>query len=166
MSSYDTGESYMPPIRSIRRDPTTDDNTVQETSRVNDTYNVGAPLLISLGGGLTPSRIVKKLPEDYESKTLLEVVKYMISPDNLSTNEETSIAEAVKERMNASDYRGIVNNRFNYHNDRLRTEVLKNYLIGEERETEGGPIKFNKADLAIVSHDEGGTYQTLDKLLD
>ena len=83
------------------------------------------------------------------------------------SNEEMTIADAVRQRMQASDYRGIINNRFNYRNDRLQTDLLKTYLIGDQRDTEGGPIKFNKADIAIVSHDEGGRkYYTIDKLLD
>lgn len=162
--SYDTGESYTPPRRSIGTDPTTNYTSNSETS-VNNNYEPGAPLLISLGGGLTPSRIVKKIPEEFEEKTLMEVVKYMISPDILSTNEETTIAEAVRQRMGATDYRAIINNLYNFHNERLKTDILKDYLIGDTRSTEGGDIKFNKTDLAIVSHDEGGNYNTIDRLL-
>jgi hypothetical protein len=178
MGSYDTSETYTPPSRSERiseesggsahtRSPSTSrsDATQQSTTPMN-TYYEGAPLLISLGGGLTPSRIVKKIPEEYESKTLYDVVKYMLATENLVSNEEMTIADAVRQRMGATDYRGIINSKYNYHNDRLKTDILKTYLIGDERSTEGGPIKFNKADIAIVSHDEGGRkYYTIDKLL-
>lgn len=163
MSSYDTGETYTPPSRSIRQSRSSMPEDTEPV--VNNDYEPGAPILISLGGGLTPSRIVKKLPEEYEEKTLLEVVKYVISADNIQTNEETTIAEAIRDRMTMTDYRAIVNNRYNYHNDRLREDILKNYLIGDERQTEGGAVKFNKTDIAIVSHDEGGHYETLDKLV-
>jgi hypothetical protein len=169
MGSYDTGESYTPPSRSsLSRENASErsGNIDTQASAPMSTYYDGAPLLISLGGGLTPSRIVKKIPEEFVSKTLYDVVKYMLDPEKMNSNEETTIADAVRQRMGASDYRGIINSRFNYHNDKLKADVLKTYLIGDERDTEGGPIKFNKADIAIVSHDEGGRkYYTLDKLL-
>lgn len=162
--SYDTGESYTPPSTSRRSDPTTSYSPTEDNVRDNN-YEAGAPILVNLGGGLTPSRIVKKIPEEFEDKTLIEVVKYMITPDNLATNEETSIAEAVRDRMTAPDYMAIMNNRYNLLNDRLKTDVLKDYLMGDSRNTEGGEVKFNKVDMAIVSHDEGGKYDTLDRLL-
>jgi len=170
MGSYDTGESYTPPSRnvsSLRETETVRSHETQPSTVPSSTYYEGAPLLISLGGGLTPSRIVKKIPEEFGEKTLYDVVKYMLATENLVSNEETTIADAVRQRMQASDYRGIINSRFNYHNDRLKTDLLKTYLIGDERNTEGGPIKFNKADIAIVSHDEGGRkHYTIDRLLD
>ncbi len=176
MGSYDTGENYTP--RNWNANTSRETTTPQRSENVTPAPNYvtnpsvtpstsydGAPLLISLGGGLTPSRIVKKIPEEFGEKTLYDVVKYMLATENLVSNEETTIADAVRQRMQATDYRGIINNRFNYHNDRLKTDLLKTYLIGDERNTEGGTVKFNKADIAIVSHDEGGRkYRTLDTL--
>ncbi|MGV8087388.1 MAG: hypothetical protein ACP5N1_07185 [Candidatus Woesearchaeota archaeon] len=178
MGSYDTAESYTPPSRNVTPSRDTDSSESSRSTNSTRDYSVsmpapvstsydGAPLLISLGGGLTPSRIVKKIPEEFSEKTLYDVVKYMLATENLVSTEETTIADAVRQRMQASDYRGIINSRFNYHNDRLKTDLLKTYLIGDERNTEGGPIKFNKADIAIVSHDEGGRkYYTIDKLFE
>jgi hypothetical protein len=177
MGSYDTGETYTPPRRNIPREETSGNSgnsgtgasrnyEVQASTTPTNAPYEGAPLLIALGGGLTPSRIVKKVPEEFADKTLYDVVKYMLATENLVSNEETTIADAVRQRMQASDYRGIINNRFNYHNDRLKTDLLKTYLIGDERTTEGEPVKFNRTDIAIVSHDEGGRkYRTIDKLL-
>jgi hypothetical protein len=137
-----------------------------EASTIQSTYNIGALLLVSLGGGLTPSRIVKKIPEEFAENTISDVVEYMLSPSNLTSNEEIAIADAVSQRMRATDYRGIINNKFNYANNKLHEDILKTYLVGDERTNEQGTIKFNKADLAIVSHDEGGRkYYTIDKLL-
>jgi hypothetical protein len=167
MGSYDTGETYTPTRRSTER--TSERETSRPTEQASTpqaSYEAGAPILISLGGGLTPSRIVKKLPEEYEAKTLLEVVKYMINPDNLVTTEENAIADAVRDRMRMDNYRAIINNRYNFHNERLRTDVLQTYLNKDTRETEGGTVVFNRADMAIVSHDEGGkNYITLDRLV-
>lgn len=166
MGSYDTGESYSPPVRSFRRDsPSTYSGETSEEPVLSSNIYSDAPILISLGGGLTPSRIVKKLPMEYENKSLVDVVKYITSGDNIATPEERTIADAIMERMRATDYRAVINNNFNYHNDRLGSDVLKSYLVGDKRETEGGVVEFNKADIAIVSHDEGGNYKTLDKLV-
>ena len=85
MGSYDTGESYTPPTRSRSysgdvtpertRSNATGSNDTQPSTTPMSTFYESAPLLISLGGGLTPSRIVKKIPEEYVSKTLYDVVK-------------------------------------------------------------------------------------------
>jgi hypothetical protein len=177
MGSYDTDETYTPPSRGVRlsREINSDDQSrnvpvpqkfESEASTIQSTYNIGALLLVSLGGGLTPSRIVKKIPEEFAEKTISDVVEYMLSPSNLTSNEEIAIADAVSQRMRATDYRGIINNKFNYANNKLHEDILKTYLVGDERTNEQGTIKFNKADLAIVSHDEGGRkYYTIDKLL-
>ncbi len=69
--------------------------------------------------------------------------------------------------MGQSDYRVIVNETLNLSNSRM-DDTITRYLGIKEQNAEDGPIKFNFADIAIVSHDEGGQlYQTppLEKLL-
>ena len=77
MGSYDTGEVIETPRRSSNLSRETDNSgrpdnmsvpgayETQASTTPSSSYIEGAPLLISLGGGLTPSRIVKKIPEEY-----------------------------------------------------------------------------------------------------
>ncbi len=163
MGSYDTGDyspsSYTPP----RRETPRREEEPPETSN----YDASLPILIALGGGLTPRRIVKKLvpPEEYQGKHLIEIIKYIISPEVSATEDEISIAEMVRVRMEKPDYRAIINDLYNVPNERLREDTMNQYLISKERETESGPIPFNYLDLAIVSHDEGGRRKSLEEKL-
>jgi hypothetical protein len=156
MGSYDTGETYTPEPSPVRRMVTDDAPATRPRVRRTAVYEPGLPILISLGGGLTPARIVKKLPEEYATKPLSEVVSYVLGAENITTPEEQSIAEAVRQRMGQRDYRVVINNSMNYHNERLGSDTLGDYLVKDQRETESGNLAFNKVDFAIVSQDEGG----------
>ncbi|MBT5021231.1 hypothetical protein HOK51_04310 [Candidatus Woesearchaeota archaeon] len=126
------------------------------SSPVNPDYDGSLPTLVALGGGLTPSRIVKKIPDEIKEGKLIQVVKYLINEEVLSTEDDVTVAEAVKQRMDRADYRAIINAFHNYHNDKLRTDDLSSYLQRKERQTEEGTTYINFCDIAIVSHDEGG----------
>ncbi|MFH1400816.1 MAG: hypothetical protein ABIH41_04815 [Nanoarchaeota archaeon] len=166
MGSYDTHETT-PASRPLRR-PISSTPSREEPAETTPAsrYQSGQPILMSVGGGLTPARIVAKLPEEYAERTVIEGVKYMLTPENLRTTEDTSIAEAVRSRMEQPEYRAVINGTFNYHNERLRVDLLKAYLNPTTRQTEGGEVKLNMCDIAIVSHDEGGTYRTIDSILE
>ena len=176
MGSYDTGEVISRPSRS------SDSSTRSRTSRSRATprdppeprgYTPPMPndsteverdasidyeraTLVAVGGGLTPARIVKKVVSDYITKPLIEVVNYLISDEVATTKEEKNIVDAIQERMRQSDYRVIINDFYNFHNERLHTDTLEDYLVTKEREAEGGAYKYNFTDLAIVTHEEGG----------
>ncbi|MBT7902354.1 hypothetical protein HN587_00715 [Candidatus Woesearchaeota archaeon] len=171
MGSYDTSESYTPrrsfsggsggessrgssrpsvPLRTSAAPPTT------SSEPALNQYDPDLPTIVALGGGLTPSRIVKKLPDEVKTGKLIDAVNYLIKDEVLATKEEIAVAEAVKERMQAPDYRAIINEFYNYHNERLQTDELSTYLQEKDRQTEAGSTKINFCDIAIVSHDEGG----------
>jgi len=163
MGSYDSGESVSRPAP--RSDDSAPSRSPSRNSPImpNDSADVrteavdyNRPTLIALGGGLTRARIVKKVDAEYITKPVIDVIKYLISDDVAATKEEKNIADAVKERMSRSDYRAIINEFYNFHNERLHTDNLDTYLLTKERQSEGGVSKYNYADIAIVSHEEGG----------
>ena len=179
MGSYDTSETYTPPPRRTfsgggtgsgggsRRTPPAIGGggsvPPASTPPPQSDYDPSLPSIVALGGGLTPSRIVKKVPDEVKEGKLIDVINYMIRAEVTSTKEEIAIAEAVRQRMGAADYRGIINQFYNYHNEKLRTDDLSTYLQRKERQTEEGTTHINFCDIAIVSHDEGG--KDLDEIL-
>jgi hypothetical protein len=110
---------------------------------------------------LTPDRIVYVIPVDVVEPeegrygTIREIVKYLISPEIATRPEDQTIVDAVKGRMEAPDYRLIINSTLNVHNDRI-DDAINNYLYQKDQEGDEGNVKFNFADIAIVTHDEGG----------
>ncbi|MBN2051879.1 hypothetical protein JW756_00065 [Candidatus Woesearchaeota archaeon] len=178
MGSYDTGEVISRPSRSTRDTSESPSSRSSSDSRSRSTpassgYHAPAPndsarverdasvdyeraTLVAVGGGLTPARIVKKIDRAYLQKPMIETVEYLISDEVATTKEEKNIVDAIKERMRRTDYRAIINDFYNFHNERLKTDTLENYLITKEREAEGGTYKYNYADIAIVTHEEGG----------
>jgi hypothetical protein len=166
MGSFDTAETVSrsddEPRRTTRRaEP---DNTQRVPGPSDDVrpeespdMDYDRPTLVSVGGGLTPARIVKKVDTAYLRKPAVEVVNYLISDEVATTKEEKSIADAIKDRMSKPDYKAIINDTYNFHNERLRTDLLKEYLVTKERQSESGNLKYNFTDIAIVTHEEGGT---------
>jgi hypothetical protein len=133
-------------------------------------YDASLPIMVALGCGLTPSRIVKKLSEEMKEYSLKEVVKYMISPEVATEPSERAIVEGIEQRMGRPDYRIIVNRvigwtvqPYNLHNSRLDTDKLGQYLHPKDEQFDDTTITLNYADLAIVSREEGGL---LEKLVD
>jgi hypothetical protein len=176
MGSYDTSEVVSRPSResSPSRETTSQRSTSRSTSPPSEP-NYAAPrpndsaqaqrdasvdyeraTLIAVGGGLTPARIVKKIDNSYITKPMIETVNYLISDEVATTKEEKNIVDAIKERMRRQDYRVIINDFYTFHNERLNTDTLEAYLVTKDREAEGGTYKYNYADLAIVTHEEGG----------
>jgi hypothetical protein len=168
MGSFDTSEtvsrdSYREPPRSRRRE-TDETPSTPRVPRTSDDAAVtpepdmdyDRPTLVSVGGGLTPARIVKKVDTSYLKKPTIEVINYLISDEVATTKEEKNIADAVRERMTKPDYRAIINDFYNFHNERLHSDHLKEYLTTKERQSEGGTLKYNFTDIAIVTHEEGG----------
>ena len=168
MGSYDTSETISRTPRGSREEtPNNYESRVPRPSEETEPTHAAEidyekPTLVSLGGGLTPARIVKKIDMSYIRKPAIDVVNYLISDEVATTKEEKNIADAVRERMGRSDYRAIINDHFNYHNDRLRTDLLKDYIVVKDRETEGGTLKYNFTDIAIVTHEEGGNKKMSD----
>ncbi|MCB9359269.1 hypothetical protein H6503_05020 [Candidatus Woesearchaeota archaeon] len=129
------------------------------------------PIYVSVGGGLSNQRIVKKLPGEvggaaaYDA-TLQTIVKYVISPDVATADLEVTVAEAVKDRLEMPDCRLLINNQagfgqpYNLGREHLE-DKLQTYLVQKEQRTGNGPVKINISDIAVVTHDEGG-YRTLD----
>ena len=185
MGSYDTGEcSVTPeprrssPRRStprreepapnpVRRVPPPEEETTEYSSvdeQAADAiehyvpaagYDPTLKTIVALGGGLTPDRIVQPVPEDVRDGSLLDVVKYLMSDDIATRSEDRAIVEAVQERMTKDDYRVIINDSLNFHNRRMSKPLIQ-YLVPREQQGEDGPLKYNFADIAVVSHEEGG----------
>ena len=169
MGSYDTGECNITPRRSYRSydppsrptpPPSEEDSTpiedrIEEAmtnyTPTNSEYDPDLKTIVSLGGGLTPSRIVQPLPEEVKEGSIREVVKYLMS-DEVAGQENQSIVDAVRSRMSQRNYRLVINSSLNLGNDKIITD----YLQIKTQQGEEDEIKFNYADVAIVSHDEGG----------
>jgi len=174
MGSYDTGEVISRPSRPTRETSESPSRSSERRSTPEAAgYHAPAPndsaaverdtsidyeraTLVAIGGGLTPARIVKKVDAGYIKRPLIDVVNYLITDEVATTKEEKNIVDAIKERIRRSDYRVIINDFYNFHNERLRIDTLENYLVTKEREAEGGTYKYNYTDMAIVTHEEGG----------
>lgn len=177
MGSYDTGECYIPrrinstPASSgpprRRAEPPAPREREAEVSQPaqyspSSSYDPELKTIVALGGGLTPDRIVQPVPEEVRDGDLTGVVKYLTGEDVATRAEDRTIVEAVQERMREPDYRVIINDRLNYHNEKMSTP-LTTYLTQKTQAGEDGEFKYNFADIQIVTHEEGGL--TLDKLI-
>ncbi len=131
---------------------------------VSANYDPDLKTVVALGGGLTPDRIVQPIPEEIRDQNLSHVVKYLMGDEVASRPEDRTIVDAVQERMEAPDYRIIVNDALNLGNERMQTPLVQ-YLIQKTQQGEDGELKYNFADIAIVSHDEGGKPYSLEEKL-
>ena len=125
-------------------------------------YDPEYKTIIALGGGLSPNRIVAPIPDTVRDGDIGMVIKYMMSDDVVVTTddritaENRSIADAVQERMGKSDWRLVINEALNYLGSSKVREPIVNYLTVKTQQGEDGTMKFNYADLAVLSHEEGG----------
>ncbi len=180
MGSYDTGEctimprrstsarSYTPPSRPRASEPDIEDRVgeaIENYQAPSSSYDPELKTIVALGGGLTPDRIVQPVPEEVRDGDLTDVVKYMMGPEVATRPEDRTIVEAVQERMEKPNYRVIINSTLNFSNDKMSRPLVQ-YLNQKNQEGEDGEIKFNFADIAIVSHEEGGNmYKPLERLV-
>jgi len=162
MGSYDSGESYTPPAPPRRRSespaPSRGGDAIGAAARApvpQAEYDPQLKTIVALGGGLTPDRIVQPVPEEIRDGTLRDVVKYLMGDSVATRSEDRAVVEAVQSRMAAANYRLIINSTLNVSNSRLDDSLIK-YLTVKTHQGEDGDLKFNFADIAIVSHDEGG----------
>jgi hypothetical protein len=174
MGSYDTGEVSIAPRRAREPEPELTERVSTPAAsapapamddRVTEAYRAGRratsaydpqlKTIVALGGGLTPDRIVQPLPDDVRDGNLMDVVKYLMGDQVATTSSDRAVAEAVQARMSRQDYRVIVNNTLNLGAAKM-TKPLIEYLVQKTQQGEDGELKFNFADVAIVSHDEGG----------
>ena len=180
MGSYDTGECNIMPGRigsydtaetnprssrlssTVRRPVST--QAPPDPRPYQETYDPSLKTVVSLGGGLTPDRIVQPVPEEVQGKSINEVVQYLMDPEIATRSEDVAIVEAIEDRMQKNDYRVIINDSHNFGNDRM-ADRLTPYLSIKEQQRDDGALMYNYCDIAIVSHEEGGTYSTLEKLL-
>ena len=163
MGSKDTGEVYTPrfeggqPRMPVRTPQTSIDDQVDPRPAPEASYDRGLKTIVSLGGGLTPDRIVYPVPEDVRDGSLQQMVDYLVNPHVATRTEDRAIVEAVQNRMQRPGYRMILNHTMNVGSDQL-TNPAGGYLRERELDGEDGPMKFNALDIAIVSQDEGGRY--------
>lgn len=157
MGSYSTAEVSSAP-RSIRQSyaPSAPaprlDTTAPTTSRQD--VNIELPTIMSLGGGLSTSRIVKKVPDEIKAGGIEDSVRYLLG--QASTQEELAVKEQVEQRMSRADYRLVINSQYNLNNS-AATGPTSTYFKPTTREVDGQRVQFNTVDLAVISHEEGGT---------
>jgi len=171
MGSYDTAEiSIGNRSRSTYRSedvepenrvplPSDDEETINTSNYntpTNSNYDPNNKTIVALGGGLTPSRIVQPLPDEVRDGTIREVVKYLMSDDIAVNAVDKSIVDAINSRMTKANYRLIINETANKFNSEMDAPMVK-YLRQQEKQGAEGTIKYNFADIAIVSHEEGGS---------
>lgn len=171
MGSYDTGESSSfprSPRNRIRRE-LGDVTEHRETPGPSTEYDATLKTIVAIGGGLTPDRIVQPIPNDIRDGSVQSVVEYLTKSDIATTSADRAVVEAIQARMEKTDYRLIVNEALNLDNEKIAMPVVQ-YLRQRTQQGEDGELKFNFADIAIVSHDEGGvayqkTQKTLERML-
>jgi len=102
---------------------------------------------------------------------LQKIVKYMISPEIAVTPEEQNVADNVRQRIELPDCRLLINNvaglgtPYNLGKEHLQ-DKLGDYLVKKEQRTQGsGTVEVNFSDISIVTHDEGGYMESLERLL-
>lgn len=128
--------------------------------------NPELPTYVAVGGGLSNRRIVTKLPQDLQGETpaesiLVKIVKYVISPEVATSDSDRTIVEDVRERIEMPDSRLLINNppglgqSYNLGREHLQ-DKLGLYLVAKAQRTGSGDVSVNFADIAIVTHDEGG----------
>ena len=168
MGSYSTAEVSSAP-RSIRSsyggNPTGGSSTPTTRPRLNTEVptrsqsNVDAtlPTIISIGGGLSTMRIVKKVPDEIKTGEISGTVQYLLG--EASTPEEIAVKEQVRERMTKADYRLVINSQYNLSNT-ATTGPTSTYFKPTHREVDGNRVQFNILDIAIISHEEGGRTQS------
>jgi len=136
----------------------------------------GLPTYISVGGGLSPSRIVRKLPDTLGSvplgqATLGDVISYVTGTDIATSEADQLIAGNINDRLAERGSKFLINDRpelgraFNLGIDQ-RTQPLDRYLVKYERNLgDGNMIEVNFADLKVVTEAEGGRYMSLERML-
>ena len=159
MGSYDTGETRFRPAppRRERTTPATPPANVEDVVQPEATpdYDRSLKTIVALGGGLTPDRIVQPIPEEIRDGTLQGVVNYLMGAEVATRTEDIAIVEAVQARLAQNNYRVVVNQSLNLGTEALGRE-LGQYLNEKSQQGEDGEMKYNFADLSIVTHDEGG----------
>jgi len=110
-------------------------------------------LYFSVGGGLSPSRIVKKIEatEELLGRNLMHLVEYV--GEHQDSDEERMIAQTVQNRQTKTDYLVIVNGGIARPNSYLSSANIRDAAVQKTR----GEVSFPYIDIAIVSAEEGGT---------
>ncbi len=159
MGSYSTSEVSSAP-RSIRQSYASNTPTprleTEAPTRPNNEVNTALPTIMSLGGGLSTTRIVKKVPDEVKAGGIGEAVRYLLG--QASTPEEIAVKEQVEQRMGRADYRLVINSQYNLSNT-AATGQANTYFKPTHREVDGQRVQFNTLDLAVISHEEGGRAQ-------
>lgn len=108
-------------------------------------------LYFSVGGGLSPSRIVKKVQAtDYVNGTLSTLVEYALS--HLENDEERMISQTIGSRREHTDYMVCINRGSVRPNNYLEQTVVSTVAVQRRI----GEVEFPYIDIAIVSAEEGG----------
>ena len=174
--SYGLGDSYpaprapttivAPPTRR-RAAPIGGGEGGQEVPVIDVTVEPGTqPVYFSLGGGLSHSRIVKKIdmatPTELGNGMLQDLVTYALA--HLETDEETMISQTVRNRMEKPDYMVVVNGRPATSQVYLAGTSIRDATMTARR----GTVTFPSIDISVVSSEEAGTraiVQPLEKIV-
>lgn len=109
------------------------------------------PIYFAVGGGLSPSRIVKKLDSsiDVAQGTLQGLVDYALT--HLDNDEERMIAATVRQRSEKPDYMVSVN-RTRAQDHRYLSTLVQNAMTARRH----GEASVPFVDIAVLSAEEGG----------
>jgi len=122
-----------------------------ETPRA-EAADYSLPTYVGVGGGLSNRRIIKKMPQDLQGETpyesnLVKVIKYMISPEVAATDQDQVVEQAVRERIELSDCRLLINNPagleppYNLGKEHLQ-DTLGTYLVKKHKEQEQAVLRL------------------------
>jgi len=163
MGSFDTGETSSVPWREREERPRRETQAARPAPRptpepVNEperAYEPGLKTIVGLGAGLTPDRIVYTVPENVRDGSLRTAVEYLMSDGVAVRPEDRAVAEAVRTRLQGAGFRVVINNVHNIAGSAL-DQPIEPYLTIKEQRGEDGQIRYNYAEIAVVTQDEGG----------
>ncbi|MFC1697989.1 hypothetical protein ACFL1H_06625 [Nanoarchaeota archaeon] len=113
--------------------------------------DTGNNIYFAIGGGLSPSRIVKKMEKTDQvwNGSISNLVDYVIG--HQETDEDRMVVQTIENRREKDDYMVIINGGEAEANTYLSGNVCDNTVTRQR-----GTVEFPFIDISIVSAEEGG----------
>lgn len=148
--SYGFSVTYSEPANNRPIEPPQQRVTVIEMERSIE--QLTEPYYCAIGGGLSPSRIVKKREPTAQEidKTIKNVLEDILASADGAGDE--AVAETIRNRRQKRDYMVCINGSAAVPNTCLDTTKIKNSLV--RRAVADRTVYF--LDIAILSSEEGG----------
>ena len=111
------------------------------------------PIIVSAKTGLASKddSITNKLPGSFSGKTIEDVVKFVLRPDQLEDDERT-VAKSIREEMKAENYVVVVNGR----NAELADPLSKYLSKRDHTKPDGTKQAYMALEIEVSAVQEGG----------